>query len=528
MTDSDGFKLPSLISQDIALIMSYIDPPTPLITGPGTSDAKVSKQEEDDINSSGPEDEAEEVENELLKGEGIEVTGEANGTIKKNVDSSISDSSDSSDSDSAEDEDGGKNENQAPGFKRQRRNPDLIEVDLDEDGPSVPNDYVPTTHEIPLISIPIPPLPDSSTLPDEPLELVGEIATILSDTIIVRGGGGSASGYTTAKERRDAVLDEGSLLLLDDRTSLGYVWETFGPTHLPHYIVRIPRRAKTPEVVNGAETDQTIEAANNNALLDKATLFRPIYHMRSMSKFVFTETLSKLKGSDASNIHDEELPEHEQEFSDDEAEATFKRSRRKGSRAPSVSRSSSQYHDSYNESPGPDYADDAGSLYGDSPYDIEGSNPSFQNQNQDNPTGASTSRGLQTFPTAAVHQNPELQRALQNARMSRKRRPSQVGMPSRSFSYEEYDPRMPRPPSPTSFAIAQATGQWPNGIPFTYGLNAPAPYAQPNGYNYFPPVIHTPDATPHINPHFIPPFSLPSNTDHHPGTYTQNDASMEG
>jgi H/ACA ribonucleoprotein complex non-core subunit NAF1 len=35
--------------------------------------------------------------------------------------------------------------------------------------------------------------------------------------------------------------------------------------------------------------------------------------------------LKQSKGSDASNIHDEEPAEHELEFSDDEEEAAFKR-----------------------------------------------------------------------------------------------------------------------------------------------------------------------------------------------------------
>lgn len=75
--------MPSLIAQDIALIMSYVDPPTPTnpyaidtgisvegtlaypIQEPETFNNKTSEQE-DDINSSGNENEAEEVENVLL------------------------------------------------------------------------------------------------------------------------------------------------------------------------------------------------------------------------------------------------------------------------------------------------------------------------------------------------------------------------------------------------------------------------------------------------------------------------------
>lgn len=43
---------------------------------------------------------------------------------------------------------------------------------------------------------------------------------------------------------------------------------------------------------------------------------------------MFASHLKTMKGSDASNVHDEEVNEDEIEFSDDEAEAAYKRQRR--------------------------------------------------------------------------------------------------------------------------------------------------------------------------------------------------------
>lgn len=43
---------------------------------------------------------------------------------------------------------------------------------------------------------------------------------------------------------------------------------------------------------------------------------------------MFANRLKAMKGSDASNVHDEEVNEEEIEFSDDEAEAAYKRQRR--------------------------------------------------------------------------------------------------------------------------------------------------------------------------------------------------------
>jgi H/ACA ribonucleoprotein complex non-core subunit NAF1 len=42
---------------------------------------------------------------------------------------------------------------------------------------------------------------------------------------------------------------------------------------------------------------------------------------------VFTEEIARIKGSDASNLHDEEVGEDQVDFSDDEAEAQWRRNR---------------------------------------------------------------------------------------------------------------------------------------------------------------------------------------------------------
>lgn len=51
---------------------------------------------------------------------------------------------------------------------------------------------------------------------------------------------------------------------------------------------------------------------------------RPVFHVPARSTYVFVTELSRLRGSDASNVHDEEPAEYEVEFSDDEAEAAHK------------------------------------------------------------------------------------------------------------------------------------------------------------------------------------------------------------
>ena len=66
---------------------------------------------------------------------------------------------------------------------------------------------------------------------------------------------------------------------------------------------------------------------NDKFPLDKerAQILRPIFHVPNRSNFVFVDRLKLVKGSDASNAHDEEPGDDEIEFSDDEQEAAYKR-----------------------------------------------------------------------------------------------------------------------------------------------------------------------------------------------------------
>ena len=62
--------------------------------------------------------------------------------------------------------------------------------------------------------------------------------------------------------------------------------------------------------------------------LEKVQVSKPVFHVPERSNFVFVRALQSLKGSDASNINDEEPAEDELEYSDDEAEAAAKRARK--------------------------------------------------------------------------------------------------------------------------------------------------------------------------------------------------------
>ena len=101
------------------------------------------------------------------------------------------------------------------------------------------------------------------------------------------------------------VLESGSLLCLQDRSVIGVVSETLGRVQQPYYSVRFTNSTAIAEA--GIEKDTKI--------------FYVVQH----STTVFTQPLKAFKGSDASNLHDEEVADDELEFSDDEAEAEHRR-----------------------------------------------------------------------------------------------------------------------------------------------------------------------------------------------------------
>ena len=101
------------------------------------------------------------------------------------------------------------------------------------------------------------------------------------------------------------VLESGSLLCLQDRTVIGIISEPLGRVQQPYYSVRFTNATAIAE-----------------AGVHQGT---KIYYVTQHSTTVFTQPLKAYKGSDASNLHDEEVGDDELEFSDDEAEAEHKR-----------------------------------------------------------------------------------------------------------------------------------------------------------------------------------------------------------
>ncbi|KAF2495530.1 NAF1-domain-containing protein [Lophium mytilinum] len=112
------------------------------------------------------------------------------------------------------------------------------------------------------------------------------------------------------------VLESGSLLCLGDRSVVGVVADTMGRVHAPLYSVGFPDPADIA----------TLGVAKGTT----------IFYVDDHSTFVFTKPLKAIKGTDASNVHDEET--NDVEFSDDEAEAEYKRGLKRAKQARADSR----------------------------------------------------------------------------------------------------------------------------------------------------------------------------------------------
>ncbi|KAL9044050.1 MAG: hypothetical protein Q9214_002788 [Letrouitia sp. 1 TL-2023] len=138
------------------------------------------------------------------------------------------------------------------------------------------------------------PKPDVTVTPDMDIQELGTVEKVVEDSILIKA---KVSGEYE-------VLESGSVLCLGNRSVIGVIAETLGLVQQPYYTVRFPEVA--------AITEAGIVAGSL------------IFYLKERSKYVFTQPLKAIKGSDASNVHDEEVAENEVEFSDDEDEISHK------------------------------------------------------------------------------------------------------------------------------------------------------------------------------------------------------------
>ena len=200
--------------------------------------------------------------------------------------SSFSESDNNSDSDYA---DSGVEEDDDDQINPQEL--DEEEAELNNGGP------ITSTNETSEVA---PQLPKDYKIDEKtPIEHAGQIIGLVDQSVIIKAN--------TSGEFR--VLKEESVFCFKDRTVIGPLCETFGRLQQPIYRVKF----------NTEEEFEPFKDKNGEE----------VYYVVPDSQFLYTDTIKQLKGTDASNCHDEELPEDEQEHSDDELEMNAKQAKKK-------------------------------------------------------------------------------------------------------------------------------------------------------------------------------------------------------
>lgn len=219
----------------------------------------------------------------LFSDDDIDVSSQLSDS-ESDSDSSSESSSDSSDSDSDAD----------PATK--------ADLDLDDDEDEAAGGPIFSKNETAEENAPT--LPDDYSIPENaPLEYVGNISGVVDKSVIIMA--------TTSGEYR--VLNEESVLCLEDRTVVGLLFEIFGRLQSPLYRVHLGSAEKAEEF--------------------RLKIGTKVFYVVPDAKFLLTDSIKHIKGTDASNCHDEELPVEEQEFSDDEQEQASKLAKKKKKRA---------------------------------------------------------------------------------------------------------------------------------------------------------------------------------------------------
>lgn len=340
--------------------------------------------------------------------------GESSAVNGKEEDSDDSDSGSDSGSSSSASSDDDDDENDAQGTS-------LLQLADDEDDDPNENTVLATKNEILAPEVEQPAVQELSEADIKTLRKLGKVHSIVDSVVVieqdVQGSKQSSAESTIAgsvpvdstgrqgeREGEYSVLDTGSLLCFEDGKVLGLVFETFGSIHNPMYSIRF---------ASAAAIDR-----------DLVKTGKPVFYLPAQSTYVLTQLLRSMKGSDASNMWDEEVAEDEIEYSDDEQEAEAKR-RAKAIRSGKVdeqgnplvaasNRGSKRQKHGAGQQPGPHHNTANGSY-------------------QQRPSQNSTGNGFSMAQQQILHRRPET-------------KPSSASLPQRNVAGST----LPLPPAPAA------------------------------------------------------------------------------
>jgi rRNA processing protein Gar1 len=145
----------------------------------------------------------------------------------------------------------------------------------DEEDELFPDGIVKTANEIVDVVVE---KPDYQVKPETTLILAGTVFQVIESVVVIH----------CRPNSEFSTLDQGSLLVYEDRQVMGEVFETFGPVARPYYSVRFN------------------DSKDIKCKVGDAVFYVPDYEK---TKIVETEKLKQLKYTDASNAFDEEASE---------------------------------------------------------------------------------------------------------------------------------------------------------------------------------------------------------------------------
>jgi H/ACA ribonucleoprotein complex non-core subunit NAF1 len=161
----------------------------------------------------------------------------------------------------------------------------------DDDEEVVVAKRIRSAHEVEVIEAPDPPALGAQVV----IRPAGDVQSVVGSVVVVKALAGSVA------------LNIGTVMCFESREVVGIVEEVLGPTAGPYYSIR--------KVKGFAGGERLVRNAVVFFVVNTATYAIPAQ--------LWT------KGCDASDVFDEELPEHQLEFSDDEEEKKAKTKKRK-------------------------------------------------------------------------------------------------------------------------------------------------------------------------------------------------------
>ncbi|TLD04458.1 uncharacterized protein PgNI_12200 [Pyricularia grisea] len=141
----------------------------------------------------------------------------------------------------------------------------------------------------------VPPKPEVTITEDMEILPLGTILRIVGNTVLIQSG----------DDGEERVLDIETAVCRADRSIIAAIADVIGSVLRPMYILRFATAEDVEK--EGLTTDM------------------PVFYSPQHAQVVLTRALRQQKGYDASNLHDEEIPMEDQEFSDDEQEQAHKR-----------------------------------------------------------------------------------------------------------------------------------------------------------------------------------------------------------